>query len=386
MFIVLKVVDIVSAVTYEYVRFAIGPPAKLYTWEAIWWPFDTGLWLAIIVTTLAVIFSSYLFLKYNVEHRKPNESPSWDIYSAFQYYLRIFIEQSDDLPAFLPQTIRIVIAFWLLFALIGTNIYRAKMVTFMTFPILEHLPQNFDELVASDYQIEFHYFPNIAYNSFRLSSNPVLHSVFVKLIKEPDPVKCMQHTITSKSVCIMFTSVHEDTVNRNMSDRFGQSPVKAAPGYAYLFSPGIVLEKMADIYENFKWILSNSLQMGLNEYWQKTDSFLLIKQKNAWIKSIPLDGDKSGVFQYDYGSSDDVLHLKHLKGAYVVWSTGLLVAVIAFVVEIFKNIVKKVAGYFSRVKHTKTMMDDAQYFTVQTEQDRFAWHDQPHARKHARTK
>lgn len=348
-----KVIDMCSPVTYEYVKYAMGPRAKLYTWQAIFWPFSWDLWVAMMMTFVTIIFCSYLFLKYNVEE---NQS-SWDITAAVQFFPKVFIEQADVLPVDIPQTIKIIMGYWLLFTLIGTTLYRAKMVTFMTFPVFESAPQTFDELVKSEYKIVFHYFPNIAYNSFRLSSNPVMQQTFQKLIKEPDPVLCMKYALTTKSVCIMFTSVHEDTINRNMSDRFGQSPIKAAPGYAYLFSPGIVLEKMADVYSNFKWILSNSLQMGLNEHWQRSDQFKLLEHKNMWVNSIPKGGDRSNVFQYDYGLSDDVLHLKHFKGAYVVFFAGLILSSIAFLGEQVKSALASIF-YKKEIKQVKVNPDD----------------------------
>lgn len=320
------IVEICSPVTYEYIRFAIGPSEKLYTWQAIFWPFNGDLWISLFITICVITLCTFLFFKVAVNNS------SWNIFTVTQYFGRIFIEQSQDLPEGLPQSIRITMGFWLLFALVGTTLYRAKMVTFMTFPVYEQKPGSYHELIHSKYEIEFHYFPNIAYNSFKSSTNPIMVEVFQKMLKQPDPVKCLQHTLSSRSVCIMFTSVHDDTISRNMSDRFGQSPIRTSSDYAFMFTPGISSQKRADFTPNFRKILQTSLQMGLNEWWTRSDAYHLLKLKNMWIKSLPPGGNHTGIFQYDAGD-DDVLHLKHLKGAFTVLISGLLVAAALFILE-----------------------------------------------------
>lgn len=330
------IVEICSPVTYEKIRFAIGPSTKLYTWQSILWPFDAYLWMALSISTLMTMFCSHLFLKY-----QDNES-GWNISIVSQYFARICIEQSQNLPYGLPESIKVIMGFWLLFSMIATCLYRAKMVTFMTFPVFEHSPDTYDELIQTPYQIEFHYFPNIAYNSFKTSTNPVIMEVFQKMIKQPDPIKCLQHTLEVKSVCIMFTSVHEDLLGRNMSDNFGLSPIRSSTQYAFMFTPGISSQKRADFSPNFRRILQTFLQMGLNDWWKRSDAMFLLRQKNAWIKSLPPGENRAGVFQYDSGDSDDVLHLKHLKGAFSVVFGGLLIALLVFVLELLGKVWEKI--------------------------------------------
>lgn len=337
------IVEINSPVTYEYIRFAIGPTAKLYTWAAIFWPFDGTMWMALIASTFITIFFSYLFLKFQ-------NASTWNTLSVAQYFARMFLEQSQDIPDGLSESMKIVLGFWLLFVMVGATIYRAKMVTFMTFPVFEKSPSTYDDLIKSPYQIEFHYFPNIAYNAFKTSTNPVIMEVFQKMIKQPDPIKCLQHTLETKSVCIMFTSVHEDMLSRNMSDRFGISPIRSSSQYAFMFTPGISSQKRADFTPNFRRILQTSLQLGLNEWWVRSDAYLLLKQKNSWIKSLATGGNHSGVFQYDMGDSDDVLHLRHLKGAFTVLISGLIGAFIAFMSEEVWIHLEKVKAKRERLK------------------------------------
>ncbi len=212
-------------------------------------------------------------------------------------------------------------------------------------------PDTYSELISSDYEIQFHYFPNIVYNSFKLSPSRIIHTTFLKMIKEPDPIKCLQRTLTHKSVCIIWTSAHDDTVNRNLSDKFGYSPIRSSNDFAFLFTPGIVLEKFADSEENFKWILCNSLEMGLNLWWKRSDAYALLKLRNEWFNQLKDDERREvNAFRHKHDDeSRDVLKFNHLKGASVIFIGGLTIACLAFLVE---NIVRlaRIMGYFETTR------------------------------------
>lgn len=324
------VVDMASPVTFEYIRFAIGPSEKVYTWQSIFWSFDKILWLAMLIVTIITVLFGYLFLRLN------RTDCQWTAQTLAQYFGMVFVEQSDTIPVSLPESVRITLGFWLLFALVTSTAYKAKMVGFMTFPVMEQPPNTYKELVKSNYEIQFHYFPSIVYNSFQLSPNPVLHATFEKMLKEPDLIKCLKRVITASSVCITWTSALDDMINRNLSDKFGRSPIRSSAGYAFLFTPGIVLEKMADNEVNFKWILGNCLEMGLNYWWKQMDSQDLLQKRNKWMNQM--EGRDREKFVFKYGDADengDGLKLKHLKGAMAVWGTGIMFSVVVAILEHF---------------------------------------------------
>ncbi|CAL8139152.1 unnamed protein product [Orchesella dallaii] len=329
------VIELCATITYEYISFAIGPSTKLFTWKAIFWPFNGELWCAMFVSTIFTIVCAYVILKYQFSpEENVYQKSKWDIFTVAQYFGRTFIEQADELPnTGLSQSLKIIMGFWLLFALIGATVYRAKMVGFMTFPIFEPSPTTFDELDKSHFKIQFHYFGNVAYNTFKTSTSSTFMSIFGKMSKQPDPFKCLENTVkSSRTACILFGCVYEELKNRNFSDKFGQSPIKMSPNYGFMYTPGVLHEKKADFSENFKWILSNAMQMGLNERWEKSDFLNLLKLKNTWVKELS-PGDRRKIFHYDFEVSNDVLHLKHFKGAFSVLIAGWLTAALSFTCE-----------------------------------------------------
>ncbi len=59
---------------------------------------------------------------------------------------------------------------------------RSKMVSLLAFPILEPVPQTFDQLVATtDYTIGFLRHGDSAYNAIKASSDPVYSTLLKKM-------------------------------------------------------------------------------------------------------------------------------------------------------------------------------------------------------------
>lgn len=333
------IIELCATITYEYISFAVGPRARVYTWKAIFWPFKPLFWFLMMLSTLLTIIMSYFLLRFTPYV----ETSSWGILTLSQYYPRVFIEQADDLPSSLPQSVKIVIGSWLVFALIGSTVYRAKMVGFMTFPVLESEPETFDELAKSKYDIQFHYFGNVAYNTFKTSTSPTYMTIFNKMSREPNPLKCLKSTMRTRkpTSCILFGCVYEELKNRNLSDRFGQSPIRISPNYGFMYTPGVLHEKNADFSANFKWILQNSMERGLNQQWEKSDLRSLLEARNGWLKTLDSHARQNYTFHYESVDSD-VLHLENLKGAFSVLVVGLLFALIVFAGEKIKRLVLKV--------------------------------------------
>lgn len=329
------VMDMCAPIVYEYVRFAIGPPDKVYTWVAIFWPFTGYLWIAFLMATGLTTWSAFFILRWSEFDKSiSRKDKKWTLISFMQYFSRIFLEQSDDIPDNFPQGIRVLLGFWLFFAAVGTTAYRAKMVTLLTFPVFVDLPDTYDELVGSDYHVQFHYFPNVAYNSFKASTNPILKKTFDKFIKVTDPLKCLQNTLTDKAVCVMFTASYTDVVNRNLSDKFGHSPIRASFGYAFMFTPGVLVQKHAVFFQNFRKILGTSMQMGLNDQWLRSESAKVVRERNSWIRGLPRDEKDKMEFKWSSDSEDNImLHLRHLSGAFTIFFGGLGVASVLFLGE-----------------------------------------------------
>lgn len=235
--------------------------------------------------------------------------------------------------------------------MVASTAYKSKMVSFMTFPVLQPLPDTFNELEKSSFEIAFHYFGNVAYNTFKTSTNPTFSKIFNRMIKQPEPLKCLEGTLDSKSACILFGIVYDELRFRNLSNRYGNSPIRLSPNYGFMYTPGVVHRKKAALSNNFKWVINTAMEMGLIGQWQKTDLNEILANKNEWIKKNP-----NATFESKWNpDTDKTLHLPNLVGSFTILITGVLGATLAFLIEgciHFKSRVKemnwKIPQFLSR--------------------------------------
>lgn len=335
------VVDLVAPISFEYVNFAVGPPVTIYSVLSLFWPFSTYLWAAIFICTLiTVVVSTYILHYAQLLPQNCYTDLKWTGVTILKYFGSTWIEQSNTIPERLPQSIKIILGYWLLFCVVGTNIYKAKMVSFMTFPVTDPIPTTFDELADSSYDIVFHYFGSVALNTFKESHSPTYTKILGRMTKEPNPMKCLLNTMSfsgesSGKACILFGASYRAIINKNLSDAFGVSPISRNPNTGFMFTPGIISRKSAVFSPNFKHILSSSLQMGLHDYWDKCVLNTYLEGKNDWLRETKQN-------QLDYGivrisgevENDGNVHMKHLKGPIACIIVGLNLALVVFIGEV----------------------------------------------------
>jgi hypothetical protein len=118
----------------------------MFTWEAIFWPFNFVLWMYLLGSMIALILCMSLMSK--LLRRIGGKKRTW---TAAEFILGTFLEQSFDLPERVP--LRIITTVWLAFALVMGTGYRSKLVTALAFPVINKPPETFKELADSGYKV-----------------------------------------------------------------------------------------------------------------------------------------------------------------------------------------------------------------------------------------
>jgi len=261
-------------------------------------------------------------LNYIVESNK-----IWEYVVAASYLIRALLEQCPELPKYGNSvSFKTFLTFWLMFSLVISTVYRSKMVSLLTFPTLEHVPVNFDELALDkDFAVDFHYFGNVD-TYFSSKMRPSYKKILDRMGREPDPVICMDRTIREKSACITFILTYKETLYRNLSDQYGNSPLNFVPDGA-VFRAGMIHQHNAPLSSNFKFLLATAMETGLIPFWEQSDLIEGLNNKNRWQKMNNIEG-----LTWDSGN-DSILHVRNLQGPFVILILGLIVAIFAFVVE-----------------------------------------------------
>lgn len=120
------VVELCATINFAYLGFGTGPPVRIYTWKAIFWPFSMSMWAGMIISTILSAVTASILLKYcyfgppTTPAPTPQLMNSWGIMPITQYFSKVLIEQGEDCPS-RSNTTRVFFGFWLLFAMVITT-------------------------------------------------------------------------------------------------------------------------------------------------------------------------------------------------------------------------------------------------------------------------
>jgi len=265
-----------------------GPPQRVYTWKAIFWPFDEFLWIGTLLSIAIAVLGTKL-LMHEAFQSLSEQQRIWKISTAFEMYCRSFLDQGDDRvsTASTNFSLRLFIVFWMLAVVVLSTAYRSKMVSFMTFPVLSKVPQDFEQLAKdSKFKIDFHYFGNVGFVLFTTSKAPSFVAIAKKMNLEPDPLKCLERSAKTKSACIIFIITFEELKHRNFSDQRGHSPLKFQPYTGFMFPAGIVNDHKSKLQGSFYTLLSSSMEMGLMQFWEKEDLQKTLRLNNCLLRFV----------------------------------------------------------------------------------------------------
>ncbi|CAL8142324.1 unnamed protein product [Orchesella dallaii] len=331
-----------APINFAYLGFATGPPKKSYTWKAIVWPFNLSMWFCVILTV--IISAKFLSFTWNTDYRIviPGSTDEamrsrmrMSYIGGIAFAVRGLLEQCAELRSGIRLPFKSFLICWLLFSLVCSTLYRSKMVSLLTFPVYGRVPKSFDELATKkDFAIDFHYFGNVGYAYFKSSTNPSFVEIFQRMGKEPSPLKCLQRTLTDKSACIIFIVTFDELLHRNLSDQYGQSPLKFTPHNGAFFPAGVIHEYKAPLSFNFQSILFPAMETGLIPLWQQEDLNKILEDKNRWQKANKVDVN---ALWGEERSDDDALRVRNLQGAFLIIVVGLASSIIAFFMELFNR-------------------------------------------------
>lgn len=330
-----KVVTFTRAFEYIWVTFMIGQPKKSYSWEAIMWPFQTTLWISILISLLAII------LTFKVISRWEDLVMRKQIKFEFTVMQIVFTLLGKELPYPTSPSARIILSFWLLSALVINTLYVAKIVELLAFPVFQAQPKSFKELIDPSYHYKFGFdlSGGALYNHFESSSNPVLRKVFEDLSPPKEAVNCFTSALESNFACISWRGTADYIAYRNLSLVYGKSPLNAADDDKTLFVPqGLVLQRNSILKPNFNRYVEMLMDSGQAIKWTMDDLKELNKEKICWQKTMDNSNGESLLSNSEENNEKEkMLSLYNLLGVIYVYFIGNSAGVFAFVAEILRR-------------------------------------------------
>lgn len=222
-----------------------------------------------------------------------------------------------------------------------TTAYKSKLVSLLSFPILEDPPKTFKKLAIAEpheYKITLQYLRGAAFSLLKTSTNPTFQTIFKRMSLEEDAAKCFQNAIgTTHHVCISWDTIAEYAYNKNLSDRYGNVPLTKAPDTSCFIAIGLVFEKRAVFKQKFDVVLSIAASMGLTEKWVQLDHEIVREERSEWERETNRTKPVYPAVQFI-----KALKRENLEGAFYVIFCGLLVALVGYFGEIASIFVIKI--------------------------------------------
>ncbi|CAL8111617.1 unnamed protein product [Orchesella dallaii] len=310
--------------------FVTAQPTKIFSPAQLLWPFDIVVWMSVIASIGVCILVFFATTKIMDTWKFNSETIEWPLDRQSLFLLSTFMEQ--DSPV-LPESnpLRCFVALWIFFTMLVTNMYRCKMATLLAFPSVGKVPETFDELAFSDYEVGYVRHGDSAYNTLAASTDPV----YVKLVGEMTifhgyGLECLEKVVKSnKYGCIAYDFSLVHVRERNMSDSDARK-LRLAPVKTYNIWLGVSTEGKSIYRLNFgKW-LGLTRQFHLLDIWDKIDLYWNVRKLKLdwWISTNQTDKMK-----FVEADSDD-LTLKHIAGAFYILIFFLSISTLAFIYEI----------------------------------------------------
>ncbi|XP_021966504.1 glutamate receptor ionotropic, delta-2 [Folsomia candida] len=321
----------------SYLNFITTEGKRVFSATAFLGSFDLFMWTCIAISTLVGFLVFKIITRSMTElgiddgdamsfaRRGIVSQESWGIQYQVFFMVASYLDQDAVLPRFTP--LRCFVALWLFFTLVITTVYRSKMVSLLAFPILEEVPQTFEQLVASDYQVGFIKHGDSAYNTLKASTD----KVYVKLLEGMEIItgnglECLERAVAKKYACIAFAFSTIYLKARNLSDSDIFVPI--------VFQGGSIYKEGFDRW--MRW----TRPFHLADLWEAQDMYYNVRlPKLAWWRET----NQTDKLEHSYAEGSDDLTLKHISGAFYALAGCLLISTGVFIQEL-------VTYYWKRIK------------------------------------
>ncbi|CAL8072906.1 unnamed protein product [Orchesella dallaii] len=303
--------------SYEWMVFLNHKPKTFLSPKAIFWPFTPFMWMLFLLT----IFVVPLVLKL-IDRAINNQ---WSYGKLLEYIFATVVEQDHGGPCVIPvNSIRILGAFWLLFAMIVTVVYRGKLTALLAFPVKSLVPTIFEELASSPFRVGLNVVGKggAAYSILSASQSPVYKTLFERMEIYPNADECLVKATQIDLSCIMWAGIADYISARNLSDRFGNHPLQPSSETTSFIADGLVWEKRAVFRKHLDKTIWSAIEMGLVPLWFQLDQ-RFIKRERWKRESEAKNGTvTSGVVHFK-SKGPEALRITHLQGAFLILLIGI---------------------------------------------------------------
>ena len=261
-------IDYAFPLEYLTLTFTTAFPRKVRNWRAVLRPFSATLYAMILCSavlfavsfSIVIHISDRLRLSSTIPRSLSSKNFAGEVLGHnehLSHLVKLEIDFLRNFPSSIiflfatfcsqsmksPTHTRLLSLLWLFVAIVMSTAYQSKVFYFMAFPPLETLPETYDQLANSDYKWTLWSGGGSSYSFFQKGTSPTYKKIFSLTETERDMTVCLKKGLRRKKACILYTEMAEFTIQSELSDRFGRSPIKIARQRTHPFIITVAVQK-----------------------------------------------------------------------------------------------------------------------------------------------
>ncbi|XP_045600187.2 glutamate receptor ionotropic, delta-1 [Procambarus clarkii] len=321
-----EVIDFTIGYHWEPLTFVTSKPKPLPQWLALVRPFQSYVWLCLLLVTAAG--GPVLWL---LQRLSGNSFP---LPSAVFLVFASMMAQGQRWPS--SSMVRVFSVFWLLFCLVATVCYVGNLTAFLTVPALSPTIDRLEDLLDSNFVWGINSFGAADYQLFKTSKVPLYQEIFRGLTFCPSLVECVQRALKERFAFISFKTYLRDAIAMHFVDKNGDTRVYLAKDSFFPADTGYAVQKGSPMKRVFDGILKRLLGGGFVAKWMSN----LIEQHTLTTRRRAAEAaGMRGEMEATQERANLSLTLYHLQGVFLVYTAGLILADLVFIWELaFKSL------------------------------------------------
>ncbi|PSN50089.1 Ionotropic receptor 571 [Blattella germanica] len=288
-------------------------------WENLILIFSQLIWVL-----LSLSFVLFSVVTWQLAKLETNEHPCYQ--SAVHSFLNALVVLLGLTVKLLPKTtvLMALVYTWILFSLNIRTAYQSSLISFLTNPRFHEPIRNVEELLNSG--IKYGFYPGIR-SWFDDPNDPKMNEIFKNYIKCYDNIKCLNRMAYQRDFAVAggkFNKMYLAAKHFTRSGKMLYLPMKINISFIYIC---MMFQKGSVFLDRFNEVIGRIITGGFIGHWWEE-----IKSKNLEPEIVN--------HANEYDDDDDhfqVLNFVHLRGSFLLYTIGLSVAIIVFLLELVCN-------------------------------------------------
>ncbi|CAG7838352.1 unnamed protein product [Allacma fusca] len=313
----------------DSIQFITRSPNFYVKWEAVIYPFSSGVWILLGLSFMGVA------LVLRIELRTKDNSTL-----AVEIPYKTLLDQGYSLKS--QCRLNSFLGLWMLFCIVLGTAYKSDLTSYFSSQGKEPIPHDFHELdMMKEYSIDFNFLGGIAYNYFMNARNGTAKNLMKRFNKvERSNSKCtVAFILKSKTACIGFYTTLRTYMARNLSLSGISDDIVFISEPIVSFSSGFAFQKHSIYTPDFAGLVGRLRDAGLPAKLKRDVYDKCAKEGKKWIQ-----GQNSNLMYQELKNIEQnmqrnktFLSLENLVGAFVILGVGYVLTIWAGLCEMSKH-------------------------------------------------